>query len=149
VCGWTRMSMRATNYKSTDVDGISIFHSETGSPDAPNLLLLHGFPSSSRMYELLFTHLADAFHLVAPDYPGLGHSEAPDPTGFDYTFDNIARIIERRAPSYGPLQRLYAGLRRTRRVPPGSSTSRSGGFPGDAERGCSRGRIGATLANPW
>ena len=87
--------MRATNYKSIDVDGLSIFYRETGSPDAPNLLLLHGFPSSSRMYEPLFTRLADAFHLVAPDYPGFGHSEAPDPTGFDYTFDNIARIIER------------------------------------------------------
>ena len=87
--------MRATNYKSIDVDGLSIFYRETGSPDAPDLLLLHGFPSSSRMYEPLFTRLADAFHLVAPDYPGFGHSEAPDPTGFDYTFDNIARIIER------------------------------------------------------
>jgi pimeloyl-ACP methyl ester carboxylesterase len=87
--------MGATNYKSIDVDGMSIFYREIGSPDAPNLLLLHGFPSSSRMYEPLFTRLADAFHLVAPDYPGFGHGEAPDPTSFDYTFDNIARIIER------------------------------------------------------
>jgi pimeloyl-ACP methyl ester carboxylesterase len=83
------------HYKSIDVDGLSIFYRETGSPDAPDLLLLHGFPSSSRMYEPLFTRLTDAFHQVAPDNPGFGHSEAPDPTGFDYTFDNIARIIER------------------------------------------------------
>jgi pimeloyl-ACP methyl ester carboxylesterase len=53
------------------------------------------FRRPARMYEPLFTRLAEAFHLVAPDYPGFGHSESPDPKGFDYTFDNIARIIER------------------------------------------------------
>ncbi len=89
------MSIRATNYKSIEVDGLSIFYREAGSPGAPNLLLLHGFPSSSRMYEPLFTRLADAFHLIAPDNPEFGHREAPDPREFDYTFDNIARIIER------------------------------------------------------
>ena len=47
------------------------------------------------MFGPLLTRLGDAFHLVAPDYPGFGHSDAPDPTGFDYTFDNLARIIER------------------------------------------------------
>jgi pimeloyl-ACP methyl ester carboxylesterase len=82
-------------YRSIDVDKLSIFYREAGSPDAPTLLLLHGFPSSSRMYEPLFTRLADDFHLVAPDYPGFGHSDAPDPAVFDYTFDNIARIVER------------------------------------------------------
>ena len=84
-----------TTYKSIDVDKLSIFYREAGSPDAPTLLLLHGFPSSSRMYEPLFIRLADDFHLVAPDYPGFGRSDAPDPTAFDYTFDNLARIIER------------------------------------------------------
>ena len=87
--------MGATTYKSIDVDRLSIFYREAGSPDAPTLLLLHGFPSSSRMYEPLFTRLADVVHLVAPDYPGFGHSDAPDPTGFDYTFDKLAQIIER------------------------------------------------------
>jgi pimeloyl-ACP methyl ester carboxylesterase len=91
----SRISIRATTYKSIDVDGLSIFYREAGNPDAPTLLLLHGFPSSSRMYEPLFTHLAESVHVVAPDYPGFGHSDAPDPTGFDYTFDNLARIIER------------------------------------------------------
>lgn len=84
-----------TTYKSMAVDNISIFYREAGSPDAPTLLLLRGFPSSSRMYEPLFTRLSDAFHLVAPDFPGFGHSDAPDLKAFDYTFDNIARIIER------------------------------------------------------
>ncbi|HXN61734.1 MAG TPA: alpha/beta hydrolase [Acidimicrobiales bacterium] len=87
--------MHATTYKSLEVNRLSIFYREAGSPDAPTLLLLHGFPSSSRMYEPLLTRLADAFHLVAPDYPGFGHSDAPDYTSFDYTFDNLAEIIER------------------------------------------------------
>ena len=87
--------MRATTYKSIDVDGVSIFYREAGDPERPTLLLLHGFPSSSRMYEPLLSRLAGAFHLVAPDYPGFGHSDAPDPKAFDYTFENIARIIER------------------------------------------------------
>jgi pimeloyl-ACP methyl ester carboxylesterase len=87
--------VHATTYKSIDVNRLSIFYSEAGSPDAPALLLLHGFPSSSRMYEPLFTRLADAFHMVAPDYPGFGHSDAPGPAVFDYTFDNLYRTIER------------------------------------------------------
>ncbi len=87
------IGMHATTYKSIDVSRLSIFYGEGGSPDGPTLLLLHGFPSSSRMYEPLFTRLADVFHVVAPDYPGFGHSEAPDPTAFDYTFGNLARMI--------------------------------------------------------
>ena len=87
--------MRATTYKSIDVDGVSIFYREARNPDRPTLLLLHGFPSSSRMFAPLFARLADAFHLVSPDYPGFGQSDAPDPKAFDYTFDNIARIVER------------------------------------------------------
>jgi pimeloyl-ACP methyl ester carboxylesterase len=86
--------MDATTYKSIEVDGLSVFYREAGSPEAPTLLLLHGFPSSSRMYERLFTRLADAYHLVAPDYPGFGHSDAPASTAFSYTFDNLARTIE-------------------------------------------------------
>jgi pimeloyl-ACP methyl ester carboxylesterase len=91
----TPISVDATTYKSIDVNGLSIFYREAGRPNAPILLLLHGFPSSSRMHEPLFLRVADAFHLVAPDYPGFGHSDAPPPTAFDYTFDNIAGIVER------------------------------------------------------
>jgi pimeloyl-ACP methyl ester carboxylesterase len=87
--------MHPTVYKSIDVSGHSIFYREAGSPDAPTLLLLHGFPSSSRMYEPLFSRLADACHLVAPDYLGFGHSDAPDATAFDYTFDNLTEVIDR------------------------------------------------------
>ncbi|HEX3593473.1 MAG TPA: alpha/beta fold hydrolase, partial [Polyangiaceae bacterium] len=63
-----------TSYRTVKVDGLSIFYREAGPKDAPTLLLLHGLPSSSRMFEPLFTRLADRFHLVAPDYPGFGHS---------------------------------------------------------------------------
>ena len=86
--------MNGTTYQSADVGGLSIFYREAGPRRAPTLLLLHGFPSSSRMYERLFARLADTVHLVAPDYPGFGHSDAPGPTAFDYTFSNLARTIE-------------------------------------------------------
>ena len=80
-------------YRSVTVDGLSIFYREAGPANAPTLLMLHGFPSSSRMYEPLFARLASAFHLIAPDYPGFGHSDAPDPQTFAYTFDHIADVI--------------------------------------------------------
>src|SRR5271154_5664143 len=80
-------------YRAIDVDGFSIFYREAGPKDAPPLLLLHGFPSSSRMSEPLFARLADRFHLVAPDYPGFGHSDWPDPKAFNYTFDHIASVM--------------------------------------------------------
>jgi pimeloyl-ACP methyl ester carboxylesterase len=88
-------SAPAVNYRSVEVDGVSIFYREAGSRDAPTILLLHGFPSSSRMYEPLLTRLSDRYHLVAPDYPGFGHSDAPDPARFPYTFDRIAESMGR------------------------------------------------------
>lgn len=81
-------------YRTVQVDGLSIFYRETGRPDAPTLLLLHGFPSSSRMYEPLLTRLSAHYHLVAPDYPGFGHSDAPSPNAFAYTFDHIAEVMQ-------------------------------------------------------
>src|ERR1700710_2594692 len=78
-----------TMYRTVQVDGISIFYREAGPKDAPTLLLLHGLPSSSRMFEPLLTRLAGEFHMIAPDYPGFGHSDAPAPKEFAYTFDHI------------------------------------------------------------
>jgi len=77
-------------YRTVLVDGLSIFYREAGPKDAPTLLLLHGLPSSSRMFEPLFARLSDRYHLVAPDYPGFGHSDWPEPKKFAYTFDRIA-----------------------------------------------------------
>ncbi|WP_425614215.1 alpha/beta fold hydrolase [Anatilimnocola sp. NA78] len=86
------MSQR-THYRTIKVDGLSIFYREAGSRDLPTLILLHGLPSSSRMYEPLLARLADRFHLVAPDYPGFGHSDWPDPNQFPYTFDHISSVM--------------------------------------------------------
>ena len=81
-------------YRTVNVDGLSIFYREAGPKDAPSILLLHGLPSSSRMFQSLLTRLADSYHLVAPDYPGFGHSDWPDPKQFDYTFDHIASVMD-------------------------------------------------------
>jgi pimeloyl-ACP methyl ester carboxylesterase len=81
-------------YRTVKVDGLSIFYREAGPKDAPTILLLHGLPSSSRMFQPLLTRLSDSYHLVAPDYPGFGHSDWPDPKQFDYTFDHIAAVID-------------------------------------------------------
>lgn len=81
-------------YRSVEVDGLRVFYRESGPPDAPTLLLLHGFPSSSRMYDPLLARLSDQYHLVAPDYPGFGHSDAPDAKQFSYTFDHLASITQ-------------------------------------------------------
>ncbi len=86
-------SEHRTTYRTKLIDGLTIFYREAGPKDAPVLLLLHGLPSSSRMFEPLFTRLADRYHLIAPDYPGFGHSDWPDPKQFAYTFDHIAEVM--------------------------------------------------------
>jgi pimeloyl-ACP methyl ester carboxylesterase len=88
-------------YRSISVDGLKIFYREAGPVDAPTLLLLHGFPSSSRMFDTLMPLLAQHYHLVAPDYPGFGHSDAPAPAEFTYTFDHIASVIDRFTQALG------------------------------------------------
>jgi pimeloyl-ACP methyl ester carboxylesterase len=80
-------------YRTVEVDGLSIFYREAGPKEAPTILLFHGLPSSSRMFEPLFARLSDRFHLVAPDYPGFGHSDWPDPKKFAYTFDHLAESM--------------------------------------------------------
>ena len=89
------MAPNPTFYRTTRIDGLSIFYREVGPEEAPALLLLHGFPSSSRMYEPLLARLSDRYRLIAPDYPGFGHSDWPNPSAFAYTFDNIAEVINR------------------------------------------------------
>jgi pimeloyl-ACP methyl ester carboxylesterase len=91
--GKERPVKQPTFYRTIQVDGLSIFYREAGPKDAPTLLLLHGLPSSSRMFEPLFTQLSDHYHLIAPDYPGFGHSDWPDPKQFAYTFDHIAETM--------------------------------------------------------
>jgi pimeloyl-ACP methyl ester carboxylesterase len=88
-------NQQPTLYRSVRVDGLSLFYREAGTPGAPVLLLLHGLPSSSRMFEPLLSRLSDRYHLIAPDYPGFGHSDWPSTGTFAYTFDHIAAIIGR------------------------------------------------------
>jgi pimeloyl-ACP methyl ester carboxylesterase len=88
-----RSMERQTSYRTVMVEGISIFYREAGPKGAPTILLLHGLPSSSRMFQPLLTRLADNYHLIAPDYPGFGHSDWPDPKQFAYTFDHIAQLM--------------------------------------------------------
>ena len=84
----------AVHHGTVEVNGVEIFYREAGPKDAPTLLLLHGYPTSSHMFRNLMRDLSDRYHLVAPDYPGYGRSEQPPMSEFDYTFDNMAVLVE-------------------------------------------------------
>ena len=101
-------------YGSIAVDELNIAYREAGNPANPKLVLLHGFPASSHQYRDLIRLLADRFHLIAPDYPGFGLSDTPDPATFSYTFDRIAQVIKRFLAlkgfnQYGLLVQDYGG----------------------------------------
>ncbi|MGA3006849.1 MAG: alpha/beta hydrolase [Opitutaceae bacterium] len=83
----------ATHYRTANIDGRKVFYREAGAQEAPTILLLHGLPTSSQMFRELIPALADRFRLIAPDYIGFGHSEAPSNTEFNYTFDNLAAHV--------------------------------------------------------
>jgi pimeloyl-ACP methyl ester carboxylesterase len=91
------MGTMTVTYRTVDVDGIPIFYREAGDPARPALLLLHGFPSSSRMFEPLLHRLGDRFHLIAPDYPGFGHSGPAR----EATFDHLAAVMTGFAETLG------------------------------------------------
>jgi len=88
------INVTQTLHKTINVDGVEIFYREAGPKDAPTILLLHGFPTSSHMFRDLIPALADRYHLVAPDYPGFGNSAQPAMDKFEYTFDNLANVME-------------------------------------------------------
>jgi pimeloyl-ACP methyl ester carboxylesterase len=92
---------QSTRYRSVNIDGVAIFYRQAGPKDAPAILLLHGLPSSSRMFEPLLARLSDRYRLVAPDYPGFGHSDWPDQKHFRYTFDHIADVMARFTEALG------------------------------------------------
>jgi pimeloyl-ACP methyl ester carboxylesterase len=82
-------------HRTVKIDGLDIFYREAGPPEAPTLLLLHGFPTSSHMFRNLIPALADKYHVVAPDYPGFGYSAAPSVDEFEYTFEQLANVVEK------------------------------------------------------
>lgn len=88
------IALPVTHYRTTTVDGVEIFYRTAGSPERPALVLLHGFPTSSHMFRNLIPLLADNYYVIAPDYPGFGHSAAPDHISFDYSFAHYANLMD-------------------------------------------------------
>ena len=89
------------HYETVKVDGVEVFYREAGPKNAPAILLLHGFPTSSQMFRELIPRLADKYHVIAPDYPGFGNSAAPERSKFAYTFDNYASVIDKLTEQLG------------------------------------------------
>lgn len=89
----TSSSSATITYHRTEVEGVRVFYRQAGPRNAPTIVLLHGYPSSSRMYATLLPLLASRYHLIAPDYPGFGHSDAPPPSRWAYTFDHLAETV--------------------------------------------------------
>jgi pimeloyl-ACP methyl ester carboxylesterase len=86
--------MTKVTHKTVKVGDLDVFYRQAGPKDAPAILLLHGFPTSSQMFRNLIPALADEYHLISPDYPGFGRSSMPSRDTFAYTFDNLAKVIE-------------------------------------------------------
>ena len=91
----SKVTMPQTLHKTTMIDGVEIFYREAGPKDAPAIILLHGFPTSSHMFRNLIPALAQKYRVVAPDYPGFGNSAQPAIDKFEYSFDNLALVMER------------------------------------------------------
>lgn len=83
---------QTTLHRTIEIDGLKVFYREAGNKDAPAIVLLHGFPTSSHMFRDLIPLLADRFHVIAPDLVGFGHSDAPSVDRFQYTFDHLAQV---------------------------------------------------------
>ena len=90
----TAVAATTVTYGMVEVQGLNVAYREAGDPASPKLVLLHGFPASSHQYRNLVPALADRFHVIAPDYPGFGNSDLPDPAKYAYTFDRISEVIE-------------------------------------------------------
>lgn len=100
-------SANATRYRRAQVRGRTVFYREAGQADAPAIVLLHGFPSSSHMFRDLIPLLADRFRVIAPDYIGFGHSDAPSVEDFSYTFDNLAAHVQGLLDQIGVTQAIF------------------------------------------
>src|SRR6202007_2696452 len=92
--GMSHNTITKIAHRTVNIDGLNILYREAGPKDAPVVLLLHGFPTSSHMFRDLIPALSDRYHVIAPDYPGFGQSDAPDRASFAYTFDHYADMVE-------------------------------------------------------
>lgn len=101
LAGAAEQRAHKVSYRTVDVDGINIFYREAGPPNGSAILMLHGFPASSHMFRDLLPKLADRYRVIAPDYPGYGHSEAPSATRFNYTFERLTDVMERLTEKLG------------------------------------------------
>lgn len=84
-----------TTFHKAAIDGVEVFYRQAGPVDAPTIVLLHGFPTSSHMFRNLIPQLSDKFHVIAPDFPGYGNSDVPDREKFEYSFDNLANVVDK------------------------------------------------------
>lgn len=91
---YAHLASATTSYNTVKINGVNVFYREAGDKNAPTLLLLHGFPTSSHMYRNLMRELSDSYHLLALDYPGYGYSDQPSMEDYEYTFDNLAGTVE-------------------------------------------------------
>lgn len=91
----------AVSYHTVVIDGVKVFYREAGPKNAPTVLLLHGFPTSSHMFRNLIPQLADRYHVIAPDYPGYGQSDQPAMDKFSYSFDNLAAVVDKLTTKIG------------------------------------------------
>src|SRR5271154_1383830 len=89
----TKTKTIPVSFHTSDAAGVKIFYREAGDPETPAVLLLHGFPTSSHMFRDLIPQLATDYHVIAPDLPGFGFSDAPSHDVFQYTFENVARVM--------------------------------------------------------
>src|SRR3982750_3321113 len=92
--GTTARNFPVTHHRTETIGGVKLFYREAGPKDGPAIVLLHGFPTSSHMFRNLIPALADKYHVIAPDYPGYGQSSMPSATEYDYTFDNLASVVD-------------------------------------------------------
>jgi pimeloyl-ACP methyl ester carboxylesterase len=97
----SKASASAVSYHTVKIDGVNVFYREAGPKDAPTLLLLHGFPTSSQMFRNLIPQLSDRYHVIAPDYPGYGQSDMPPMDKFTYSFDNLAVVMDKFTAAVG------------------------------------------------
>lgn len=101
IAGGAPVCTIRVHHRTVKIDGLDIFYREAGPKDAPTILLLHGFPTSSHMFRNLIPALADKYRVLAPDYPGYGQSSAPSMKDFDYSFDNLAKVVDKFTEAVG------------------------------------------------